>query len=283
MNTREIRKRIVSIKKTQQITKAMKMVAAVRYRKAFQNLVANRPYRKEIENIVSDLVSKKNDDYENAYFVSPKKTVKELLILITSDKGFCGSFNSSLLKNCHKRLRLSGDNTDILTIGKKGKDFLSVRGYGIVAGYSGVMNNLNYASVNKIINDILTRFASKKYKKVTIMYNEFRIVTQATTKIFKLLPLEFDQKAAVKSEFIFEPDLKTLLEKLLPKYLSVVIYGILLESNAAEQGLRMSSMEQATKNTEEMMKRLTLQYNKVRQGNITKELSDLVGGAAAVS
>lgn len=283
MNTREIRKRITSIKKTQQITKAMKMVAAVRYRKAYQSLIANRPYRHEMEYLVSDLVSKKKDYYEHQYFTAQKKANKELLVIITSDKGFCGSFNSSLLKYCYKKLRNSDGKIDIIAIGKKGKDFLKVRGIETVAYYSGVMNNLNYFSIQQIVKDVLDRFASKEYKEVNIVYNEFKIVTQATTKRFKLFPLNVESKSNVSSEYIFEPNVKTLLEKLLPKYIGVLFYGILLESNAAEQGLRMTSMEQATKNTEEMMKKLTLQYNKVRQGNITRELSDLVGGAAAVS
>ena len=283
MNTREIRKRIASIKKTQQITKAMKMVAAVRYRKALQNLTANRPYRQEMEYIIGDLIAKKNDNYEHPYFIARKKAEKELLILITSDKGFCGSFNSTLLKNCLKQLRLNGSGTDVIALGKKGRDFLGARCFSAMAEYNGVMNALNYVSADKIVKEILLKFFSGNYKEVTIMYNEFKVVTQAKTKIFKLLPLATGGKKTLSSEFIFEPDLKSLLEELLPKYISVIFYGILLESNAAEQGLRMTSMEQATKNTEELMKKLTLQYNKVRQGNITKELNDLVGGAAAVS
>ena len=145
------------------------------------------------------------------------------------------------------------------------------------------MNNLNYAGVVEIINDILRDYKTKKYRSVNVFFNEFKIVTQAKTKNFTLLPVSIEGAAGVKSEFIFEPNVETLLERLLPKYLGVIFYGILLESNASEQGLRMTSMEQATTNADDIIKKLTLIYNQTRQASITKELIDLVGGAAAVS
>ncbi|OGF47185.1 MAG: ATP synthase F1 subunit gamma [Candidatus Firestonebacteria bacterium RIFOXYC2_FULL_39_67] len=283
MNTREIRKRIASIKKTQQITKAMKMVAAVRYRKAHQNLISNRPYKLDMEMLMKDLVSKKPDSYNNVCFTAPEKAEKEMLVVITSDKGLCGSFNSTLLKGCLKYLKTCPNPVDIITVGKKGRDYLTHRGFKSLRHYSAVMNNLNYAGVVGIINDILRDYKAKKYRSVNVLFNEFKIVTQAKTKNFLLLPVSIDGVSGVKSEFIFEPNVETLLERLLPKYLGVVFYGILLESNASEQGLRMTSMEQATTNADDIIKKLTLVYNQTRQASITKELSDLVGGAAAVS
>ncbi|OGF51119.1 MAG: ATP synthase F1 subunit gamma [Candidatus Firestonebacteria bacterium GWA2_43_8] len=283
MNTREIRKRIASIKKTQQITKAMKMVAAVRYRKAYVNLVANRPYKQDMEMLMRDLASKKPDNYNHIYFTAPEKAGRELLVVITSDKGLCGSFNSTLLKNCLKFLKAGTVPVDIITIGKKGKDYLTHRGFKSMKHYSGVMNKLQYSGITDIMEDVLKNYKTKQYRSVNIIFNEFKIVTQAKTKNFTLLPVSIAGYSGVKSEFIFEPDVETLLEKLLPRYLGVIFYGILLESNAAEQGLRMTSMEQATKNADDMMKKLTLIYNQTRQASITKELSDLVGGAAAVS
>jgi len=283
MNTREIRKRIASIKKTQQITKAMKMVSAVRYRKAYLNLISNRPYMNEMEMLVKDLASKKPEDYEHVYFTVPEKAKKDLVIVIASDKGLCGSFNSNLLKKCLKYLNSLSSTPDIITVGKKGKEYLGHRGFQAIYNYSGVMHNLNYCAVVDVVDEILERYESGTYRSVTIIYNEFVAATQTKTKIFPLLPVSVDVVSEVKSDFIFEPDIETILEKLLPKYLTIVFFGILLESNASEEGLRMTSMEQATKNADDMMKKLTLIYNQTRQAGITKELSDLVGGAAAVS
>ena len=204
MNTREIRKRIVSIKKTQQITKAMKMVAAVRYRKAHMSLVSNRPYKLNMEMLMKDLASKKPDSYNHVYLTAPKKAEKELLVVITSDKGLCGSFNSTLLRNCLKYLRSLSNSVDIITVGKKGKDYLTRRGFESLRHYSAVMNNLNYAGVFEIIDDILTDYKTKKYRSVNVFFNEFKIVTQAKPKNFPLLPVSIDGSSGVKSEFIFD-------------------------------------------------------------------------------
>jgi len=283
MNTREIRKRIASIKKTQQITKAMKMVAAVRYRKANLNLISSRPYNLDMEMLMKDLASKKPDNYNHIYFDAPDTAEKELLIVISSDKGLCGSFNSTLLKYCLKYLKSLPNKPDIITVGKKGNDYLAHRGYKTIRHYSGVMNNLNYCDTACLVEELLEKYKTKKYCAVNIIYNEFKIVTQAKAKLVKMLPIALDGASEVKSDFIFEPNVETLLDKLLPRYLGVFFYGILLESNASEQGLRMTSMEQATKNADDMIKKMTQIYNQTRQASITKELSDLVGGAAAVS
>ncbi|MCX5777391.1 MAG: ATP synthase F1 subunit gamma [Candidatus Firestonebacteria bacterium] len=283
MNTREIRKRIASIKKTQQITKAMKMVAAVRYRKAHLSLISNRPYKQDMEMLMKDLASKIPDNYEHIYFTAPEKAKKELWIVLTSDKGLCGSFNSALLKKCLKALMSLKKPAEIITIGKKGRDYLVHRSFISISHYTGVMNNLKYSRIVEIVEEILKKYNTGEYSSVKLIYNEFRIATQTNTKIFQLLPVSVGGGSEVKADFIFEPDVVTLLEKLLPKYLGVIFYGILLEANAAEQGLRMTSMEQATKNADDMMKKLTLVYNQTRQAGITKELSDLAGGVAAVS
>jgi F-type H+-transporting ATPase subunit gamma len=281
-NPREIRERIKGVKKTQQITKAMKMVAAVRFKKVHSRLIANRPYSDSMVNLIADLTNRVGEKVFHPFFIKNYKSNKELLIIIGSDKGLCGSFNSNLLRFCIKYLEQKKDiKFDIITVGKKVNDYLKSKNIDIIKSWQNIFLNFSYDIAEKIGNEIIELFLKEKYKEVNILYNEFKNVAQTKVTIKKLLPLELNKDS--KTEFIYEPNAQKVLEELLPKFIKVVVYRILLESNASEQGLRMTTMEQATKNAEDMIKNLTLLYNKLRQASITKELADVVGGASAIT
>ncbi|MFH1824657.1 MAG: ATP synthase F1 subunit gamma [Candidatus Firestonebacteria bacterium] len=283
-NLREIRERIKGIKKTQQITKAMKMVSAVRFKKTSSKLISNRPYADSIANLVSDLVIRVGEKATHPFFIRNEKSNKSLLVVIGSDKGLCGSFNSNLLRYCLKYLNEKKDKEiHIITIGKKVNDYLKKRDYNIINSWLNISFNLSYDTASKIEEQIVGLFLKEKYKEVNILYNEFKNAAQTKITLKKLLPLESIEKEKNKTEFIYEPNPEEVLKELLPRFMKVIVCRILLESNVSEQGLRMTAMEQATKNADDMIKNLTLLYNKSRQTNITKELADVVGGAEAVA
>ncbi len=283
-NPREIKKRIRSVGDTEQLTKAMKMVASVRFKRAFQMVSAGRPYSKSIRDMVADVGGSLGDSYENSFFEADKNAKKELLLVVGSDKGLCGSYNSNVLRAAVKYLNEKGrDNVDVIAVGKKIKDYLSRRDWNVVDSFLNLYQNFNYESAVQVSERLTYSFTSGAYNEVTLMYSEFKNVAQATIKTEQLFPLKLKDGKRQAADYIYEPKLEKIMEVLLPKYIKVSVYEMLVEANASEQGLRMTSMEQANRNARDMIRDLTLVYNKARQGSITRELADLVGGAAAVS
>lgn len=290
---REIRRRIVGIKSTQQITKAMKMVAAARLRRAQEAILNFRPYANTISNILDNLVS--NLSELNNPLITGREVKKVTLVVVTSDRGLCGSFNSNLLRFSEEFIKTElkefyeNNNLDIICIGKKGYDYFNRRKYPVKEGYLNFFASMNFEKAIEILGKLTQDFFLGKSDKVILIYNEFKSVISQVIKTTQILPILVERKEEIRTdklkpiiEFIYEPDNEKILNTLLPKYLEVQFWRILLESNAAEQGARMTAMDNATENAKELLKILSLSYNKARQAAITKELLEIVAGADAM-
>ncbi len=290
---REIRRRIVGIKSTQQITKAMKMVAAARLRRAQESIFNFRPYANTISGLLENLVS--NITELNNPLISGREVKKVTLVVVTSDRGLCGSFNSNLLRYAEEFIKTElktfyeTKNLEIVCVGKKGNDFFSKRKYPVKEGYVNFFANLSYDKTIEIIGKLTQDYITGKTDKVIFIYNEFRSVISQVIKAVQILPIVVEKKEEIREtklrpiiEFIYEPEKEKILNSILPKYLEVQTWRIMLESNAAEQGARMTAMDNATENAKELLKILSLSYNKARQAAITKELLEIVAGADAM-
>lgn len=280
---KEIRRRITSIKSTQQITKAMKMVAASKLRRAQQRIFATRPYAHKIDELIRGLLQSA-EDFENPLIqIRPAQRVH--LIVVTSDRGLCGSFNSNIIKKTLAEINSLGDVEVVInSVGKKGYDFFKRRGFNLGKEYTNIFNDLNFNFAEDIIRYVTEEFINKGADQVKIIYNEFKSVVQQNLILEDLLPINVENfKGKTYQNFIYEPSQSEILHQLLPKHLNMQMWKALLESNAAEQGARMTAMENATENANEIIHDLTLQYNKARQASITKELIEIVSGAEALS
>ncbi|MFN4110699.1 MAG: ATP synthase F1 subunit gamma [Ignavibacteria bacterium] len=290
---REIRRRIVGIKSTQQITKAMKMVAAARLRRAQEAILNFRPYANKINLLLENLTSVITD--YNHPLIKGREIKKITLVIVTSDRGLCGSFNSNLLRYAEDYIKTElksyydTNNLELVCIGKKGNDFFTRRKYPVKKSYVNIFANLKYEKSVEIISELTQEYIAGKTDKIIIIYNEFRSVISQVIKTIQILPILVEEKVKVREtklqpiiEFIYEPEKEKILNTLLPKYLEVQTWRILLESNASEQGARMTAMDNATENAKELLKVLSLSYNKARQAAITKELLEIVAGADAM-
>jgi F-type H+-transporting ATPase subunit gamma len=287
---REIKGRINSIKNTEKITRAMKMVAAVKFRKAQENVVAARPYARKLGEILRSLIPA-IDTVDNE-LLKEREVKKVCLVVVTSDRGFAGPFNTNLIREAAKIIiekyndfYVSHDLT-LITVGKKSFDYFSKREYDIFAKYVGVFDRLEFTSAKKIIADILDGYTTRNFDKVIIVYNEFKSASQAQITEEQFLPIHSidnsQPEIAKVSDFIAEPDVKSIIDYMLPKHLNTQIWRIMLESYASEQAARMLAMDSATNNANELIKTLQLHYNKARQAAITKELLEIVSGAEAL-
>jgi len=287
---REIKGRINSIKNTEKITRAMKMVAAVKFRKAQENVTAARPYARKLGEILRSLIPA-IDTVDNE-LLKDREVKRVCLVVVTSDRGFAGPFNTNLIRETAKIIKekysefYGSHNLTLITVGKKSFDYFSKREYDIFAKYVGLFDRLEFVSAQKIIADILEGYKTKEFDKVVIIYNEFKSAAQSHITEELFLPIhsiENDQQEAEKvSDFIAEPDVKSIIDYMLPKHLNTQIWRIMLESYASEQAARMLAMDSATNNANELIKDLQLHYNKARQAAITKELLEIVSGAEAL-
>ena len=285
---KEVKSRILSVSSTQQITKAMKMVAAAKLRRAQDRVIQLRPYYDKLRNILNNLSSNSGS---NSKLLVERKVNKVLLILVGSDKGLCGSFNSSVIKftnqlieNNYKKLYENKQLT-ILPIGKKMFDHYKKRNFIILDKFWSILKKSNYDDVADISKFLMNEFILKNYDKIDIIFNEFKNVAVQNTMLSTFLPVKKENEEEVKSDvnYIFEPNQKDLLNKLIPKALNANLFKTILESNASEQGSRMTAMSQATDNATELLKELKLSYNRSRQAAITKEILEIVGGAEALN
>ena len=290
---RDIRSRIGGIKNTQKITKAMKMVAAAKLRRAQEAVVAARPYARSMKELLLDL-SSTADVSANPLFTGRPGNGR-CLIVVTSDRGLCGAFNSNIVKAALLQIQEAekGDpssSVSIVCIGKKGVDFFGKRGYNIAGKHVGVYAGLNFATARTIVDETVGKYVAGQYDRVDIVYNEFQSVMRQRLSIVQFLPIRVDSPTVKKSDpahstpvdYIYEPSQDAILKTLVPKYLNVEMWRILLESNAAEQGARMTAMDNATTNAADLLRGLQLSYNKARQASITKELLEIVSGAEAL-
>jgi F-type H+-transporting ATPase subunit gamma len=292
---REIRRRISGVKSTQKITKAMKMVAAAKLRRAQDAIIAARPYSKKMKELFHHLSTAA--EVNSNPFMIQRDAKKIALVIVTSDRGLCGAFNSNVIKTAvsyfnetYTEANMMG-NIHLIAIGKKGYDFFVKRNYKLDSKHVGVFSNLNFKFAKQIMAELSEGFLSGKYDKVEVIYNEFKSVMQQKIVIEQLFPIpstETDEESDIKTlklftDYIYEPSSKQIIDVLVPKHLNFQIWRILLESSAAEQGARMTAMDNATTNARDLISSLQLSYNKARQASITKELLEIVSGAEALT
>lgn len=283
---KSIKKRIVSVKNTRQITKAMKMVSAAKLRRAQENVVAARPYARKLGEVLQRLA--KSQDTDLHPLLEKRAPEKALVILVTSDRGLCGGFNVNIGKAAERFIKeRKGDFADIslLTVGRKGYEFLKNR-QTIRKNYTGVFAKLNYQAAALLAQEVIEGYLAGEYDEVYLFYNAFRSVMSQDITVQQLLPVTPPDAAGEEGEYvpeyIYEPSRTELLGELLPKYLEVTIFKALLESVASEHGARMTAMDSASKNATEMIGKLTLQYNRARQAAITTELMEIISGSESI-
>ena len=284
-NLKEIKRRIQSVKNTQQITKAMKLVAASKLRKAQQAILDARPYAIKMMDVINHLAARCNSDLHP--LLDDREGKRTLLLIITSDKGLCGGFNGSIIRKTAQYLKDNDQNENSLIVaGKKGNDIFSNRPVTIVEDLVGWTKDFDYLKAQAIGGNLATMFSENKIDKVLVVYNEFKSVMQQEVVVEQLLPVVPEKveqgKDSVAMDYIYEPDEETILNVLLKRYIADVVYRAFLESSASEHGARMTAMDSASRNAGEMIDGLTLTYNKARQAYITKELIEIVNGAEAL-
>jgi F-type H+-transporting ATPase subunit gamma len=281
---RDIRKRIASVKNTQKITNAMKMVAAAKLRRAEEAIKSARPYADKMRDVLESLAARINPGAHPLLEVRPVK--KALLILVTADRGLCGAFNTSLTRKTEafsKELSAKGIQLDLLTVGRKGNDYFRRRPVGIPKAFVNVMNTISYELAGEIVDVATESFLGGEYDEVYVLYNSFRTAVTQILTLKKLLPVSPEEEDAPRqSEYLYEPSEEELLAGILPEYVQIQVFTSLLDSVASEHGARMTAMEAATSNAEEMIYKLTLKANRMRQESITTELMEIVGGAEAL-
>ena len=285
----DIRRRLRSVKSTQQITKAMKMVAAAKLRRAQDRVVGARPYAKLLGNVLASVTAHAGEVKHPLMAVRQEKRV--VIVVVAGDRGLCGAFNTNVHRATMHLLDAHPEWTEvrILPVGKKAVDYWKRRKYPLTEQtYPGIFTSLKYENAREIAASLAEEFVAERIDAVYVVVNEFRSVLSQVVHTAKLLPLSPEPAAAAPAaessalEYIFEPDAKTILASLLPRYLDFTVYRALAESAAAEMGARMTAMGAATKNAGEMIDKLTLTYNRARQARITKELIEIVSGAAAL-
>lgn len=290
---KEVRIRIESINSTQQITSAMKLVAASKLRRTQNAVQALAPYSNKLREILGNLTANM-DNTDEVVYTKARPVQKVLLIVITSNRGLCGPFNGNVIKETrryinekYREINQKGQ-LELYTIGKKGTDFFKKNKFKVVNTKNEIFDDLTFANTTLIAEALMTDFATKKYDKIEIIYNHFKNAGQQVLTIEQYLPVKQlapppDAKVYIqKADYIFEPEKSVLVRELLPKVLKVQLYKTILDSYAAEHGARMTAMAQATENATDLLKQLRLSYNKARQAAITKELLEIVSGAEAL-
>lgn len=277
---KEVKNRIGSVKSTQQLTKAMKMVAAAKLKKAQDRVLQLRPYSKKLNEILSNLSSSINND-----LFKTREINSALVVIVSSDKGLCGSFNSSLVKEFNSFCSQNKfKNVTVLPIGKKAYDFFKNSKFELNLDYWEYLNNFSYDKSSEICEFLIDSFLESKFDKISIIYNEFKNVAVQKTVSEDFLPVpQVDSEGNSSNNYIFEPEKNKIVRHLIPQTLKTQLLKSVLESSASEQGSRMTAMSQATDNAGELLKELKLTYNRTRQAAITKEILEIVGGAEALN
>lgn len=286
---KEVKNRITSVISTQQITKAMRMVAASKLRRSQEKMQQIRPYAGKLNTIVSNLTAAVGKDNDNDWYTVKRAENKILIVAITSDRGLCGAFNSIVLKATVKLIQekyakqFSQGNVTILPLGRRSMEYFSKRKFTCAGSYWGIFGQLNFENVASAGNYIIDAFQNGDFDQVEIVYNEFKNVATQVLKVETFLPLTVEASSVSQApDYIFEPDADALLTGLIPQLLNVKLYRAVLESNAAEHAARMTAMDKASENAGELLKELKLVYNRSRQAAITKEILEIVGGAEAL-
>jgi F-type H+-transporting ATPase subunit gamma len=285
---RDIKRRIKGVQNTQQITKAMKMVAAAKLRRAQENVLNARPYARKISTMLSHLVTE--DDIINNPYIKEKEIHNIAVVVVTADRGLCGAFNANIIKETsryiNEELKNEPVKASIFCVGKKGFDFFNKRDYNLAGKTIGFFNTLKYDSALSISEELIKMYLNGTFDRIVIIYNEFKSIIQQKIVTEQFLPVPISENTPeekkTKPYYIYEPDQEYIFNYLLPKHLKAQIWRILLESNAAELGARMTAMDNATTNARDLIRTLQIKYNKERQAAITKEILEIVSGANAL-
>jgi F-type H+-transporting ATPase subunit gamma len=285
---RDIRNRIGSVKSTRQITKAMKMVAAAKLRRAQDAILKTRPYAQLLDQTLSRVAARALAEGSATHpLLAPRVAATAEVVVLTSDRGLAGGFNSNIARRAQRFLTENSDRFSritVTTIGKKGREFFRARKVEIRKDFTGIHSDLRYEKAEAIAAEFTERYLAGEVDAVFLAYNEFKSAISQKPVVVQLLPIETPPEEANASgiDFKYEPSREALLAELLPRQIAMQVWRALLESAASEHGARMSAMESATKNAEEMIAALTLQYNRARQAYVTKELMEIVSGAEAL-
>ncbi len=292
-NLKEIRDRRESVASTRQITSAMKMVAAAKLKKAQDAIVQLRPYAEKLQEILGSISDSLKGDEQNIYAQS-RDEESILLVVITSNRGLCGAFNSNAIKaSIHAALDTYSDQmmagqVHFLAIGKKGADFLKKNGYNVIFNGSEIFDDLSFERSVQISEMVMNLYVAGDYDHVDIVYNQFKNAATQILAVEQFLPIKMEElgdeaPAPVHTDFIFEPTKEHIMKEMIPRSLKLQFYKAIIDSFASEHGARMTAMHKATDNATEMMKELALEYNKARQAAITNEIIEIVGGAEALN
>ena len=286
---KEVKTRISSVISTQQITKAMKMVAAAKLRKSQDRIIQMRPFAQKMASILQNLSGNMDGDGDNWYRkVRPEEKI--LIVAITSDRGLCGSFNSTVFKGVLRLIQekyasqYAKKNVTVLTLGKKSLDFFTKRNFPVQGDYTGIFQHLSFQQVSQAAEFLMDAFRSGRFDKIEIVYNQFKNVATQILVVEQMLPV-LPVTAGKKQDnidYIFQPNQEEIITGIIPKSLKVQLYKAVLDSNASENGARMTAMDKANENAGELLKELKLTYNRTRQAAITKEILEIVAGAEAL-
>ncbi len=287
---KEIRTRISSVKTTRQVTSAMKMVSAAKLKKAQDAILQIRPYADKLHQILMSL-SSSLENVDDSVYTQQRDPEKVLIVLISSNRGLCGGFNTNITKKAielvetkyNKQLKLG--KVDIVCIGKQGMRQAKHRGMNVTGNHNELFDSISFESVSAISTEIMKTFSEKIYDRVELVYNQFKNAAVQIQTTEQFLPVEIEEEKSSKSnnyDFIYEPSQEEIIRELIPRSLKIQFYKAILDSHAAEHGARMTAMHQATDNATELLKDLTLQYNKARQSSITGEILEIVSGAEAL-
>jgi len=286
---KEVRTRIASVKTTRQVTSAMKMVSAAKLKKAQDAILQIRPYADKLHQILTSL-SASLENVEDSVYTQDREPVKVLAILITSNRGLCGGFNTNISKTAvelinikySKQMRLG--NVDFIAVGKQGGRQLKHRGMKVIGDKNHIYDSLTFENVSEIAQEIMDRFADGTYDRIELVYNQFKNAAVQIQSTEQFLPVEMEENdnEDANYNFIYEPSKENIIQELIPRSLKIQFYKALLDSHAAEHGARMTAMHQATDNATDLINDLTLEYNKARQATITGEILEIVSGAEAL-
>jgi F-type H+-transporting ATPase subunit gamma len=289
-NLKEVKNRIASVMSTQQITKAMKMVAAAKLRRSQERITQMRPFAIKLESIIKNLSESQESEIDN-WFSQVREEKRILIVAISSDRGLCGSFNSNIFKGVMRLVleqyedQYRKGNVVILPIGRKAAEYFRKRNFQLIDNHADILSTLNFNHATSVGDAVMRAFREGRFDKVEMVYNEFKNVATQVLKTQQLLPVVLPITTTVRPNpvnYIFEPSQGDIIADVLPNALKIQLYKALLDSNAAENGARMTAMDKATENAGDLLKELRLSYNRSRQAAITKEILEIVGGAEAL-
>ncbi|MFN5006339.1 MAG: ATP synthase F1 subunit gamma [Ignavibacteria bacterium] len=286
---RDIRNRITAVKNTAKITSAMRMVAAAKLRRAQEAILSTRPYTDKFSEVLSNLAGSASEDYYHPLLRKPDTFKHIVVIVISSDRGLCGSFNTNVLRLASQYIdqtipaEFPQAKVSVVSVGRRSTQFFAKRTQPVLAAFPDIFAQLQFSTAAEIAGIVANGFINEEFDRVMIFNNEFKSIIKQETTVRQLLPVEsVKQESSVINDYIFEPSRGDIMDAILPKFVNTLVWKGLLESNAAEQAARMMAMESATTNARDLIRSLQLSYNKARQASITTEMLEIVGGAEAL-